>query len=133
VRIVLDTNVVISATFHGGVPMAIVEAARAGRVVLCVTAEIVAEYQEILTRFFGPDSDADVAIVLDGLLADAVVVTPSRLAGQVSVDPDDDKFIACAVAAGANLIVSGDKHLLTLQGKLPVEVLRPRDALSRIP
>jgi putative PIN family toxin of toxin-antitoxin system len=132
VKVVLDTNVVVSGTFFGGVPSEIVEAAKRGSVALCVSAEIVMEYHEILVRFAGPGSEGDVAIILDGLLERATVVAPVELPSQISADRDDDMFIACALAAGADIIVSGDKHLLDLQGRIPVLVMKPREALARI-
>jgi len=132
VKVVLDTNVVVSATFFGGVPLKLLRAAKEGTVDLCVTAEIVAEYHEVLLRFFGPGSEADVAIVLDGLLTNALVVAPVDLPSPLAADPDDDKFIACAIAANADLIVSGDKHLLSLHGRIPIPVLPPRKALARM-
>lgn len=132
-KVVLDTNVLISATFHGGVPLELVKAARQGFISLCVTAEIIAEYHSILLRFFGPGAEPDVAVVLNGLLMNAMVVAPMELPSPIAADPDDDKFIACALAAGADFIVSGDKHLLGLHGRIPIPVLRPREALARIP
>lgn len=109
-KVVLDTNVIVSATFHGGVPFDIVQAAKAGVFDLCVSAEVVAEYREVLSRFVGPGSEIDVAIILDGLLENATVVAPVNLPTQLSADPDDEKFIACALAARADLIISGDRH-----------------------
>jgi putative PIN family toxin of toxin-antitoxin system len=132
VKVVLDTNVVVSGTFYGGVPFEIVQSAKSGAVDLCVSAEIVAEYHEVLLRFVGPGSEADVAIILDALLENATVVATMELPSQISADRDDDVFIACALAAGADLIVSGDKHLLVLHGRIPVPVLKPREALVRI-
>lgn len=131
-KIVLDTNVIVSATFFGGVPDEIVRAAKSRAVDLVVSAEVVAEYHEVLLRFIGPGSEADVAIILDGLLESATVVAPIELPSRLSPDPDDDKFVACALAAGADLIVSGDKHLLVLQGRIPVAVVKPREAMTRI-
>ena len=131
-KVVLDTNVVVSATFYGGIPFEIVQAARAGAIALCVSAEIVAEYREVLLRFAAPGSEVDVAIALDGLLENATVMGRVKNVTRLSVDPDDDKFVACALAASADLIISGDKHLLSLQGRTPVPVLKPRDAIARI-
>jgi len=51
---------------------------------------------------------------------------PAALDGRIRTDPDDDKFLACALASGAGTIVSGDKHLLSVSGYRGIEVLRPR-------
>ena len=56
----------------------------------------------------------------------AEVVEAPALLNPVSADPDDDKFLACAIAAEVSLIVSGDKHLLDQSGWRGVRILRPR-------
>ena len=53
-------------------------------------------------------------------------MTAPPLPEPVSVDPDDDKFIACALAADTKLIVSGDRHLLDIDGYQDIRVLKPR-------
>jgi predicted nucleic acid-binding protein len=53
------------------------------------------------------------------------------LEGQVCADPDDDKCLACALASGAGIIVSGDKHLVDVSGYRGIEVLRPRAFVDR--
>jgi predicted nucleic acid-binding protein len=65
------------------------------------------------------------------VLVNAHAFPPERLERQVCIDPDDDKFLACAVASGARTIVSGDKHLLSVSGYRGIEVLRPRAFLER--
>lgn len=47
-------------------------------------------------------------------------------------DPDDDKFFACAIAGGADLIISGDKHLLKMSGYQGIKVVRPRQFVDEI-
>jgi predicted nucleic acid-binding protein len=49
----------------------------------------------------------------------------------VSADPDDDKFIACALSSGSKLIVSGDKHLLDVNGYRGIEILKPRPFIDK--
>jgi predicted nucleic acid-binding protein len=50
---------------------------------------------------------------------------------RVCVDPEEDKFLACALASGSNLVVSGDRHLLQVSGYQNIEVLKPRDFLDK--
>jgi len=50
---------------------------------------------------------------------------------KVCDDPDDDKFLACALVSGCKLIVSGDKHLLKVSGFGNIEILRPRDFVEK--
>ncbi len=125
-RIVLDTNVLISGVFFGGLPGRILDAWRDARVQLVLSAEILDEYQrvgqELGTQFAGVTLEP-----LLGLLAVAAefVEAPS-LSERVSSDPDDDKFLACAAAAGVTVVISGDKHLLEQSGWRTIRVLRPR-------
>ncbi len=57
----------------------------------------------------------------------AVIYDAALLPEQVSEDPDDDKFLACALASGSKIIVSGDKHLLKVSGYQEINVLKPRE------
>jgi predicted nucleic acid-binding protein len=65
------------------------------------------------------------------VLVNARAFPSAMLEGQVCADPDDDKFVACAVASGAGTIVSGDKHLLAASGCRGIEALRLRAFLER--
>jgi len=46
-------------------------------------------------------------------------------------DPDDDKFVACAIASGSRIIISGDKHLLKVSGYHDIEILKPREFINK--
>ena len=131
-KVVLDTNVVISGTFFSGPPLEILRACRAGRFQIVMTKEILLEYRQVAGRFLEPDSTDAVNDVLAGLLANALVIDAPALAVPVCRDPLDDKFIACAIAGNADAIVSGDKDLLALVGQIAVSVLTPRQFLSRL-
>ena len=131
-RVVLDTNVVISGAFFTGPPLDILRACRAGRVQIVVTIEILQEYRQVAARFAGPQSHGVVSSLLEGLLAKALVVFAKALPASVCRDPSDDKFIACAIAGGAEAIVSGDKDLLALADRIEIPVLTPRQFLSRL-
>jgi putative PIN family toxin of toxin-antitoxin system len=73
---------------------------------------------------------------LDALLAmvavHAIVVNAPPIASRVCDDPDDDKFLAAALAGGARVVVSGDKHLLRVSGWQSIEVLKPRQFVERL-
>ncbi len=128
-RVVLDTNVVVSG-FYGGRPREVMDLWRAGRVLLCLSVPILQEYTEVLDRFgqFARDASdllrrlRDLEHALLVLLTEAVHAVPS--------DPDDDIFLACAVAAQADLIVSGDRHLLDLGRFRGIRIVTPAEALE---
>jgi predicted nucleic acid-binding protein len=69
--------------------------------------------------------------LLELIVVEADMIQAGPLKEPVSADPDDDKFIACALASGARLIVSGDKHLLDVAGHGSIEVLKPRAIVDR--
>jgi putative PIN family toxin of toxin-antitoxin system len=111
VRVILDTNVFVSGVFFGGVPGRILEAWRDGQIRLVVSAEILDEYQRVGQILAADHPGVDLEPLLGLLAVHAEVVEAPPLAEQVCVDSDDDKFLACALATSAGVIVSGDKHL----------------------
>ena len=69
--------------------------------------------------------------VLDYVIQNAEVCFAQPLCEPVCEDPDDDKFLACALNCGSKVIVSGDKHLLKVSGYQNIEVLKPRDFVNK--
>jgi len=126
VRIVLDTNVFVSGVFFGGVPGRILEAWRDARVRLVLSADILAEYQRVGQVLGAQYPGVDLEPFLGLLTVQAEIVNAPNLPEQVSSDPDDDKFLACAIAAGVAVIISGDKDPLDQSGWRGLRVLRPR-------
>lgn len=125
-RIVLDTNVLVSAVFFGGVPGRILEAWRDGRLQLVLSVDILEEYQRVGQALASKYSGVDLKPFLNLLTVEAEIIEASGLPTPVSADPDDDKFLACASAAEVSVIVSGDRDLLDQDGWRGVRVLRPR-------
>ena len=132
-RVVLDTNVLVSGLLFGGVPGRILTAWSTGAVLLVISPPILEEYRRVgleLSKGREP-----LVGMLEALLAmltvHAVLVNAPPLDERVSEDPDDDMFLAAALAANARLIVSGDKHLLRVSGWRGIEVLKPRPFVDR--
>ena len=119
-------NVFVSGVFFGGVPGRILEAWRDARVRLVLSADILDEYQRVGQVLGSQYSGVDLEPFLRLLTVQAEIVEAPDLPEPVSADPDDDKFLACAIAAGVAVIVSGDKDLLDQSGWRSVRVLRPR-------
>ncbi len=132
-RVVLDTNVVVSGVFFGGVPGKVLAAWSEGAFVLALSPAILEEYQrvghELGVRY--PAITAAFDPVLTLIAMNAVIVDAPELAAPVSDDADDDKFLAAAVAAKAAVIVSGDQDLLQVSGWRGIDVLTPRQFLER--
>ena len=125
-RVILDTNVFVSGVFFGGPPGRILDAWRDGRVQPVLSAEILEEYRRVGQVLGGQCPGVDLEPFLALLAVHADFVDTPTLSEPVSSDPDDDKFLACAVAAGVTVIVSGDKDLVEQSGWRGVHILRPR-------
>ena len=130
-RIVLDTNVFISGIFFSGTPHRILQGWREGRIQLVLTPEIFEEYQRVAAILHENFPSVDLTRLLDLVVVEAEMCQAEPLLEAVSVDPDDDKFIACALSSGSKLIVSGDKHLLDVDGYRGIEILKPRPFVER--
>jgi uncharacterized protein len=131
VRVILDTNVVVSGLFFGGAPRRILELWREGALEWVITAQILDEYRRVGSvlgqRYPGVNADP----FLDFVARRATVVTPKKLPKPATADPDDEKFFEAAVGGDVRLIVSGDKHLLNAAGSFRVQVLKPADFLEQ--
>jgi len=126
VKVVLDTSVLVSGILFTGPPHQILLAWSEGRFELVFTSDIHEEYRRVAAELQQQFPRVDLAAALDLVLVNAHAFPPAALDGRICTDPDDDKFLACALASGAGTIVSGDKHLLSVSGYRGIEVLRPR-------
>ena len=126
-KAVIDRNVVRSGFFFGGVPGLVLKGWQSGRFTLALSPSILTEYRQsgaaLESRYGGSEFEAFAALLA---LNSEVVDAPEHLKEPVCADPDDDKFLACAIAAHAEVIVSGDKLLLVTSGWRGVQVLSPR-------
>jgi putative PIN family toxin of toxin-antitoxin system len=99
-RVVVDTNVLVSGVFFGGVPGRILEAWRDGTLTLVVSSAILEEYHRVGALLGARYPGVDLEPVLALVAVHAEVVQPATLADRVCEDPDDDKFMTCALAGG---------------------------------
>lgn len=136
-RAVLDTNVYISGTIlTRGIPFEILEAWRQQAYILITSKAIIAEiervfhYPRIRQRY--SITDQDVTRLIASLHTEALVVAGDYEVSGVSTDPDDDKFLACALEGQADYIVTGDPHLLNLKQYHGINILEPREFLQHI-
>ena len=96
-RIVLDTNVLVSGVFFGRLPVRILRAWRDGDIQLVLSAEILEEYQRVGHLLAGRYSGVDLEPFLALLAVHAVHVRAPAFLRLVCADPDDDNFLACAI------------------------------------
>lgn len=130
-KVVLDTNVFISGVFFTGPPYEILKAWRDGKLRIVVSPEILDEYrrvgQALANRFVG----VDLGPILHLLTVTAEPVSAPSLPEQVCEDPDDDKFLACALAGKTKIVISGDRQLLKATGYRGIEVISPRNFIDQ--
>jgi len=131
VRVVFDTNILVSGHFWKGSPYRCLLAVEAGLAVMVLSDPILAELDEKLTVKFGV-SKAEVDSIVKRLRTGAERTHIEGKSGWVPLDPDDDKFIETALVGGAGVIVSGDRHLLTLGTVEGIEILTARQFLDRL-
>jgi putative PIN family toxin of toxin-antitoxin system len=135
VRVVADTNTVVSAFLWGGAPAEVLTAAREQRLTLFTSAALIAELEDVLTRekFAARIAQvgSTVAEMIAGYRALAQLVRTTAMA-PVSRDPDDDQVLACALAADAGFIVTRDQDLRTLDPFRTIRILPAREALALI-
>lgn len=136
VRIVADTIIVVLGFLWRGNPRRVLDAARLATIQLFTSPALIAELDEILQRdkFAERLLKAGVAareLVL-GYASLATILHPTTVDPVILADPDDDEVLACAIAATADAIVSGDSHLLELRTYKDVETFTATQLLSKI-
>lgn len=138
VRIVLDTNVAVSALLWRGTPYQLLAAIRQNsHAQLFSSTALLEELLDVLTRPFAAQRLALIGRTTREVLADYVeaieIIEPASVPRVVTADADDDQVIAAAVAARADLIVSGDrKHLLPLGSHQGIAIVNAAEAIRRI-
>ncbi len=130
IKVVLDTNVFVSS-FFGGHPREIVNLWKTGEITLCLSKEILDEYVEVLGRL-GLQNEKELGELL-GLFARGFHVQFTAKTPDLRIvegDPDDDKFIECAVALNAKVVISGDKALRAIEKYMGIQIFAPREFLE---
>jgi len=135
-RVVVDTSTVVSGLMWQGKPRQVLDAARTRTISLFTSTTLLAELEDVLNRdkfarrlaLIG-HSPRDLLV---GYAALATIVTPAVISPVILVDPDDDAVLACAVAASAKVVVSGDSHLLALKKYQNILILKAAELLECI-
>ncbi len=130
-RVVVDTNVLISAVL-GGTLKVLVDAWKARKFTLVVSEPIVHEYLDVLNRPKFRLTPEEISATTDYLLTSAEFVTPQETVSAIEVDPTDNKFLDAALAASADYVVSGDAHILDFESFRGIPILTARKFIDRL-
>ena len=128
-KVVIDTNIFVSS-FFGGNPRKIIDLWKSEKITLCLSGDILNEYIEVLQRI-GLENEKE----LDELLSlfargfNIIFTTKAPDIKVVEDDPDDDKFIECAVALDSGWIITGDKALESIGQYMGIIILSPQKFL----
>ena len=133
-KIVIDTNVFISATFWDGPSEKVIAELESRNIKLILSRAILKEfarvlqYDEIQNKI--KDKDLEMKYTLQKIASLSKIVEPSQKIRVVTDDPDDDKFIEAAVEGKCEYIVSNDKHLLNLRNYKQITIVKPEEFLT---
>ena len=127
-KIVLDTNVFISGVFSRGSPHQILMLWAENKINLFITKKILNEYFRVLHKI---DQTGDIAKKWSSFVLKNALLLEDKELVQVCRDPEDNKFLNCAIIGGANYLVSGDDDLLTLKIIGSTEIITPFKFLKR--
>jgi putative PIN family toxin of toxin-antitoxin system len=129
-KAVIDTNIFVSS-FFGGNPRKIISLWLDGKIILCLSRQILDEYIDVLQRM-GLNNEKEleeiIALFATGFNILFTLKTPSLQV--VEKDPHDDKFIECAVALKAEVIITGDKALRAVGLYRSIPIVTPAEFLK---
>ena len=130
IRVVIDTNVFVSS-FFGGNPKKTIDLWKNEEIVLCLSKDILDEYIDVLQRVGLKDEDEiEELLSFFGKGFNILFTTNTPKINAVKDDPEDDKFIECAVALKAGVIITGDKALRTMGEYMGIKILTPQEFLK---
>ncbi len=130
-RVVLDTNVLISGIFFSGPPAKILSHWRKGNFIAVISEPIILEYTRVAEEISQKFPQIEITEILGLFILNSEIVDPGGLEIRECEDLADNKFLECAIAGGCEVIVSGDKHLLKMSEFHGVKILKPRDFLDK--
>jgi len=128
-KIVIDTNIFISAFGWGGKPLEVIELLEKGEIKNCLSEEI---FNELFTALSYPKLGFPIKLqteILEFVLAHSDFYTPEANL-KLAPDPEDNKFIECALTANAKFIITGDKGLLSVKQFRGIKIITPEDFLK---
>lgn len=129
IKAVIDTNVFLSAIFWGGKPKEVIRLIISKRIIGVTSPAILEEIEnKLIQKFNYPTAQTNAYLEL--IIENFQVVNPNLKVDAVE-DPKDNKIIEAAIEAGADCIITGDKHLLKINGYEGIEIVTPNEFLRK--
>ena len=125
-KVVIDTNVFVSGIFFSGPPYQILKAWQEDQIQIAVSEEIIEEYRRIIEALSKKMGQLDFSSIWEHVFLKAELVPSYSFETPICEDPDDDKFLSCAITSKSNYIISGDRHLLKIGKYLDTTIVTPR-------
>jgi putative PIN family toxin of toxin-antitoxin system len=129
-KVILDTNVLVSGIFFKGPPCRIFQQWEKGSLDIIISHEILEEYRRVIQDISTQFPHIDISSLFETITLKAHFTLSLASHPRICDDPDDDKFFSAALAGKTSLIISGDKHLLDKSGFSGITVLKPRKFLD---
>lgn len=133
IRVVIDTNVLVSATFWTGTSFHILQLVEQGQLILILSKAILEEYDEIVHSdeiIQKPSYQEERIAAIKKVFELAMIVEPKQRIAAIKADPDDDKFLEAAVEGKATCIISQDKkHILPIKEFRGIKIVTPEEFL----
>ena len=129
-KVVLDTNVLVSGVFFGGIPGKVLDLWSKGLFEIYVTPKILDEYVRVLSHYAGKNAGSLNDHWLAAIIEHAHHVLDPTTYPAVCRDPHDDKFFYCALSVEANYLITGDQDLKVLRGPYNFKIVSPGAFLS---
>lgn len=130
-KVIIDTNIFVSS-FFGGKPKKIIDLWKNGKLILCLSKDILDEYIEVLLRL-GLRDEKELEELLS-LFSSGYNILFTKKTPEIRIvekDPADDKFIACAIALKAEFVITGDKSLLSIKEYKGIKIMTPDEFLKK--
>lgn len=135
-RVVADTNIIVSGLLWRGTPRRVLDAARDGIIELFTSVVLLEELEDVLRRekFAALLEAANVSVgeLVSGYAALASVIEAKPIEPIILADLDDDAVLACALAAECEVITSGDSHLLNLKTHQAIRILTAAQLIAEL-
>jgi uncharacterized protein len=129
-KVCIDTNVFVSGVYWAGLPGQVIDLWVDDQFLLIVSVPILEEYREVLVRL-GSRMSVDLSSTWISKISQKVtIITTPEQDKRWCRDEDDDKFINCAIRSRSYYLISGDKDILELKEKIPVEIVTPREFMK---